>query len=608
MEKLIKWLENVFGPLLRPVFNLLLRPYHAVKQFPQKSAAAVRKFLQTFLAKREKSLQDYVSIGRYYVSKRLFVFLVLGIGVIAYFIFIKPPAVLLKWLDRPVMLYTYEERTKTFTGKAELYEEKNRLLYKGELENGLPSGYGRLYDENGTLRYEGEFDKGLKNGQGIEYDEQGRLLYKGNFSDDQYNGMGTLYNPSTGNVIYEGEFQHGLKSGQGKEFYANGFIKYEGTWQNDYYNGDGKFFHETGVLLYSGGFLNGQFSGNGTEYYASGLPKYEGTFVRNLYHGQGTLYNEAGLVTYKGEFREGKFHGKGEQFYSNGNLNYAGEFQQDMYHGFGALYDENGQILAKGLFVYGTLEYGKFIGLPVQQIQEWLGEPPETAPLQYPDIESQLIADLTAATEKSSSPATKKAATMKILADSTDVLAQDSPKPNGANADEVKTDETKTDETKTDETNTDEIKTNENKTDETKTDEKNNGESNSNGNQTVAEEPAPSNESTETAETPPPYMLFKYPLEGMMFIIKMPENVDEYAVVERVILTSPQTINLVGQALEELSITRDEPSITEQVKSGKKTIYFDNEPYLYTISVDPKGRTIKRIEVERITSENSAGK
>jgi len=536
MEKALKLVENVFKPLISPIFTKLSRPLVWFKQLPTTAPAMIRKPLQAILAKKERDLDDYISFGNYYIAKRLLVYLLLAVAAIVYFVFISPPAVLLQWLDRAAVLYISDQKLPSFSGKAKLFDDQHRLLYLGGMENGLYSGTGELYRESGALMYSGEFQQGLKSGQGMAYDEKGRLTYKGLFANDTYHGQGTLLDPETGAILYEGEFANGVRSGQGKEFYPDGKVKYEGAFQNDLYNGDGKLFYPNGTIRYEGSFRNGLYAGNGTEFYENGLPKYQGFFAFNRYQGQGTLFDESGQTVFTGEFRNGQYHGNGELFYPDGSTQYTGAFQNGKYHGFGTLLDQSGNILAKGFFEDGFVNYTAFIGKTASQIEALMGKPEETIPFADADLQIPLLPG----TESGTAPSAPAASAEQANSDASSSEAVDSSSP--------------------------------------------------------GEQPG---QAVQAEPTAPAYQLYKYPLEGVSFVVKSPATPEEQGVVEKVVLLSPQTINTLVDSLEKKYQLDDAEKPSLLLRLGIDKAYYPVENYLYTFSVDVERQAASRVVIEQ---------
>jgi antitoxin component YwqK of YwqJK toxin-antitoxin module len=415
----VKTLESVFKPIFNPMIFKVLKPLREATKLPGILIKKFQALVNSFVNSKETSLKNYVSIGAYYVSKRLLLIVTLVIILIVYFLFIKPPAFVNKWFNRVPVVVENTPKAAAFSGDAKIVStDKKQSRYVGGLKDGLYMGPGKLYNETGTLLYEGEFDKGMKNGAGSLYDDSGKLVYKGQFTVDHYNGEGTLfqkdrkirytgqfqngkfggpgklYNDS-GALIYEGAFLEGMYHGQGKLFSQNGQIVYEGEFAANEYNGAGKKYDEQGKLLYEGAFKAGRYAGEGTEYYPNGFVKYKGPFVAGSYSGVGEMSDDKGILRFKGSFQNGVMAGPGEAYDEAGKLVYKGDFAAGLYDGIGSLYDKDGGIVLKSFFEKGRVSLQKFIGLPSKKLEDLLGKPAEVALLDQPQPLSADLQDTT---------------------------------------------------------------------------------------------------------------------------------------------------------------------------------------------------------------------
>ena len=164
------------------------------------------------------------------------------------------------------------------------------------------------------------------------YNSNGKLVYEGEMKNGLYHGQGTLY--GVDGCKWEGQFVDGKLHGQGKSYYANGKIEYDGQWENYHSHGKGIEYYENGDT-YEGEFSEGKPNGQGTLYYADGK-KYEGEFYEGKPNGQGTFYYANG-EKYVGEVVNGKRNGQGTIYYY-GNNKYVGGFKNDQLHGYGTYY------------------------------------------------------------------------------------------------------------------------------------------------------------------------------------------------------------------------------------------------------------------------------
>ncbi|KAB2951942.1 hypothetical protein F9B85_10310 [Heliorestis acidaminivorans] len=317
----------------------------------------VSKLLRSVLSKIKgifimlpQSKTDYLKVGQTYIAKKLLLAVII-FGLILLFVFnrfIYPWAEGRFWTPEFVVNYD-QHQYATFTGKAKLLHSDNKVLYIGQLEEGRISGEGTLYHPDGYVVYQGQFLQELYNGYGERYAEDGTLIYKGNFDSNMYNGEGQLFN--RGYLLYEGQFRDGLFHGEGEKYYINGKVWKKGTFGAGKLHGEGKEYSPNGKLFYQGFFIDGLYDGFGRKY---DLDKnkvvYEGHFHKGLYHGTGKVYDpERERLVYEGEFREGRYHGEGN------------------------LYNWKGQLLFQGYFHQGTIDYFRYVDVPLQVLREDFG-------------------------------------------------------------------------------------------------------------------------------------------------------------------------------------------------------------------------------------------
>jgi hypothetical protein len=368
---LIKYSEKYIKPIFKPleaIFKKLIAPWlgklKKLKDLPKAMTKAIQAQLKGILEPKELNVTNYYRIGRYFVAKRLLLFLLLLVCFLIYILFVKPPAYVNKWFNRFTVIHEKVGKTYNNTGKIKIISPEKTLKYEGDLVDGLYEGNGKLY-EKGKF-YKGEFKSGSKNGVGELYTDTNpmKLIYKGLFENDVYSGQGASYGDNK-NVLFEGEFKNGKLEGAGRAYYpsdplqssdplpSNGPLEYEGLFSNGVYNGAGKLWSKAGVLLYDGNFQNGQYSGEGTDFYANQFARYKGLFLDGKYSGAGQLLNEDGTLQYEGNFKNGLFSGAGVEHYSTGLIRYKGEYLVGKYSGAGELLNEKGVALYKGSFFDG---------------------------------------------------------------------------------------------------------------------------------------------------------------------------------------------------------------------------------------------------------------
>ncbi|GAA0377001.1 MORN repeat-containing protein [Bacillus horti] len=408
----------------------MIKPRHLFNTLPKRLwRKGIRRARRLISQKREPSLQQYVSVGRYYVSKKLLGILALGVLLLAVYLIINPPS-FLDWRSGVQIVRELPGKTVTATGQVQYYNLDQELTYEGEMRDGLFDGHGRLYRqgvllyegafsqgvkegtgklyaESGSLIYDGEFSQNNRHGQGKVFNEQGYLVYSGHFEHDQPSGSGSFF--AEGTMIYKGEVAFGQYSGQGTSYHPNQAIEYIGEFLNGVFQGSGELYTTSGNLLYEGSFHQGQYSGPGVLYDSNGFTQYEGIFKNSLYHGEGNHFWDTGELRYQGQFSNGQYTGTGTFFDPAGTIAYEGFFQQDHFHGLGTLYNKDGLILYKGFFDQGQISLQQYIDLSHAQVIDILGEPsqvinltesasPSTLPnligssetaVAYPDTEPQ---------------------------------------------------------------------------------------------------------------------------------------------------------------------------------------------------------------------------
>lgn len=194
--------------------------------------ARVRKFFSNLLNVRPKNKNDYYSMFRWLVSKRLAYAIVIGLGVLAgVYVFSMTPAA----VEEPSAMRTYRYNSlplKFYEGRAQILAKDGHLAYRGMVRDGAAEGTGSLFLTDGALLYEGEFAGSRYNGSGKLYYPEGGLRYEGAFADNLYHGQGSAYRPN-GVLEYQGGFSQGLRSGAGTLYDEAGSPLYQGSFQQD---------------------------------------------------------------------------------------------------------------------------------------------------------------------------------------------------------------------------------------------------------------------------------------------------------------------------------------------------------------------------------------
>ncbi|MGO4274850.1 hypothetical protein AB4Z22_34310, partial [Paenibacillus sp. TAF58] len=167
----VKAIEKVLKPVVAPFIGQIMKAIATVGRLPKLAIIKFQQILRVTLQTRETSLKNYVLIGSYYISKRLLLFLTLFLLVLIFFIFIRPPAIVNKWLNRVPVLQQDTPKLTSFSGNGKVVGAQKDSLYVGELVDGKYAGKGKLFHTNGKPAYEGDFEKGQKSGNGSLYDE-----------------------------------------------------------------------------------------------------------------------------------------------------------------------------------------------------------------------------------------------------------------------------------------------------------------------------------------------------------------------------------------------------------------------------------------------------
>lgn len=249
---------------------------------------------------------------------------------------------------------------------------------------------GKLYRSNGKLLYEGQLLNGIRQGKGIEYslvNNEPQVFYVGDFKNNYMDGFGTQY--IVDKVInYLGFFKQGQPHGFGVQ---RGCDKLEAI--GDFVKVASVFSSDGVSVTYQGGvFKEETYYGYGCKLmlltkernqvktpiatYITNVPSMAyGSYIgedielekmisiikqhtepfQNTYkildeltyigdknsdglrHGYGKLYNDYGQLIYAGSWENGKMDGFGATFYDN-RLSYLGEFEQGLATGFGIVY------------------------------------------------------------------------------------------------------------------------------------------------------------------------------------------------------------------------------------------------------------------------------
>ena len=258
---------GLIGRTARKLSHILMSPVQVVfrkvkrmvspESFSSKVLSDVRKGISQRKKKKERTIQDYFSFGRYYVLKSMVYIVMLAVLIL--------PVLYIKLLH-PVLVSHFFTKTMVinssemigYSGKVELLSENDgTLIFKGKMDDGRISGKGQLYTYEGALLYEGNFEMEAYSGEGeLYYENSEQLCYKGTFLLNLYDGQGCLYDKE-GNLVYQGAFKNGLYEGNGTSYFANGQEKYVGTFASGVPEGTGTLYDEAGNVIATGLFVNG---------------------------------------------------------------------------------------------------------------------------------------------------------------------------------------------------------------------------------------------------------------------------------------------------------------------------------------------------------------
>lgn len=157
--------------ILTAPFQVVFRKFRRMlspDSFSSQVLSDVRKGINGIKNKKERTIQDYFSVGHYYVLKRMVYVLLLAVIIL--------PILYVKLLH-PILV-------SHFFTKTMVINSPEMVGYSGKVE--------LLSEEDGTLIFKGKMEEGRINGNGQLYTYGGNLLYEGNFEMEDYSGEETL--------------------------------------------------------------------------------------------------------------------------------------------------------------------------------------------------------------------------------------------------------------------------------------------------------------------------------------------------------------------------------------------------------------------------------
>ena len=175
----------------------------------------IRDFFSNLLGVKPRNKDDYFTVGRWMISKRLIYALVIIVGVISIWYISTETRLFRRFSEDGVRTYKYDSlRLRTAKGHVKITGKSGYLAYDGTVENGYVVGQGTLYNKAGNVVYTGSFDRNMYEGTGTANYDSGNIKYYGTFHENLYEGDGTLYRED-GTRIYSGAFNKGLRNGEG---------------------------------------------------------------------------------------------------------------------------------------------------------------------------------------------------------------------------------------------------------------------------------------------------------------------------------------------------------------------------------------------------------
>ena len=194
-----------------------------------KIVVKIRDFFYNLLGVKPRNKDDYITIGRWMISKRLMYAAVIIVGVVSLWYISTETKIFSKFEEEGVRTYKYNAlRLRTAKGHVRITGKSGYLAYDGEVDDGYVTGNGTLYNPEGNVVYSGAFVQNKYEGNGVENYENGNIHYRGTFHENKYEGTGSLYREN-GTKEYDGEFLQGKKNGAG--------VLYD-VGENEIYNGN----------------------------------------------------------------------------------------------------------------------------------------------------------------------------------------------------------------------------------------------------------------------------------------------------------------------------------------------------------------------------------
>lgn len=193
---------------------------------------AVVKFFTKHFSVKPRDKDDYFTVWKWLVSRRLVITLLIIIGVVSVYYVTTVNPVFQRESDG-IKSYSYNSVPLRFAkGKVKIKAKSGYVAYIGNVAKGQVKGDGTLYNKDGGLVYTGAFAQNQYNGNGTLYYPEGLVCYEGEFKDNQYNGTGTLYRRN-GSKEYTGDFKNGMKDGEGILYNVGSNQVFSGNFSKD---------------------------------------------------------------------------------------------------------------------------------------------------------------------------------------------------------------------------------------------------------------------------------------------------------------------------------------------------------------------------------------
>ncbi len=198
-----------------------------------KIVARIRDFFAGLLGVKPRSKEDYFTVGRWMISKRLMYAIVIIVGVVSIWYITTETTIFKRFSQEGIPTYKYNSlRLRTAKGHVKITGKSGYLAYDGQVEQGYVTGMGTLYNPAGNVVYTGTFDRNMYEGNGEQNFPEGNTLYKGTFHENLFEGQGTLYRED-GTREYIGDFSKGKKNGQGVLYDSGENELYSGSFASD---------------------------------------------------------------------------------------------------------------------------------------------------------------------------------------------------------------------------------------------------------------------------------------------------------------------------------------------------------------------------------------